>query len=50
MTAMLITLTFILPPDAGEKVGLSKFIDAFLTHRAAVVAVREVHTSGNEQH
>ena len=26
MTAMLITLTFILPPDAGEKVGLSKFL------------------------
>ena len=24
MTAMLIVLTFILPPDAGEKVGLSK--------------------------
>ena len=25
MTAMLIVLTFILPPDAGEKVGLSKY-------------------------
>ena len=25
MTAMLIVLTFILPPDAGEKVGLSLF-------------------------
>ena len=27
MTAMLIVLTFILPPDAGEKVGLSKFVN-----------------------
>ena len=26
MTAMLIVLTFVLPPDAGEKVGLSKSI------------------------
>ena len=30
MTAMLIVLTFILPPDAGEKVGLSKYSKFFI--------------------
>jgi len=30
MTAMLIVLTFVLPPDAGEKVGLSKYLSCFL--------------------
>ena len=30
ITAMLILLTFFLPPDAGEKVGLSKWFNKFL--------------------
>ena len=30
MTAMLIVLTFILPPDAGEKVGLSKYLNRII--------------------
>ena len=42
MTAMLIVLTFVLPPDAGEKVGLSMTHISSMTHIMTHISILDI--------